>query len=126
MNKLHDSILDVLEENDFSVCSMDEQNGKTVAELEWYSPAGEDVIITVWFNGTNSGFVDGFTNYAADFDPDEHAEMWVESRGKNGVPSSIRELINDADAINEMLESMAIKLNALVILDAIKGGNDHV
>ena len=117
MKKLHDSILDVLEENDFSVCSIDEQGKEYVSELEWYSPAGEDVIITVWFNGTNSGFVDAFTNYAADFDPDEHAEMWVESRFENGVPYSIRELINDADAINEMLESMAIKLNALEILD---------
>lgn len=45
--------------------------------------------------------------YAADFDADEHAEMWVEFRGKNGVPNSIRALIDDADAIQEMLDELA-------------------
>ena len=45
--------------------------------------------------------------YAYDFDPDEHAEMWVESRGKRGVPDSIRTLIDDADAIKEMAFELA-------------------
>lgn len=29
--------------------------------------------------------------------------MWVESRGEKGVPDSIRTLIDDADAIKEMV-----------------------
>lgn len=115
MKSLNNQIMDILENNDISVISIEKQGEKHVSELEWFSPAGEDVIIVVWFNGTNSGFVDGFTKYAADFDPDEHAEMWVESRGKNGVPSTIRQLIDDADAINAMLEETAIELNALTI-----------
>ena len=45
--------------------------------------------------------------YAYDFDPEEHAEMWVESRGKRGVPDSIRTLIDDADAIKEMAFELA-------------------
>lgn len=33
--------------------------------------------------------------------------MWVESRGKRGVPDSIRTLIDDADAIKEMAFELA-------------------
>ena len=30
-----------------------------------------------------------------DYDPDEHVEMWIPYRGKNGMPKSIRTLLND-------------------------------
>ena len=113
MKHLNKKILDILEANDISVLSIEKQGKNHVSELEWFSPAGEDVIIVVWFNGTNHGFVDGFTKYAADFDPDDHAEMWVNSRGQNGVPSSIRELIEDADAIGAKLKEVSGYLAAL-------------
>ena len=38
---------------------------------------------------------------------DEHVELWVDSRGKNGVPGSIRELVKDAEAIDKMLQELA-------------------
>lgn len=40
--------------------------------------------------------------YATGFDVDEHVELWIENRGKNGVPSTARELIEDAEAICDM------------------------
>ncbi len=67
------------------------------------SPAGEDFFFSV----SISNFVEDVKEYASDFDPDEHAEMWIESRGTKGVPASIRQLIDDADAIGEMLEELA-------------------
>lgn len=33
----------------------------------------------------------------------EHAEMYIDSRGQNGVPGTIRELLDDADAIKAMI-----------------------
>lgn len=77
------------------------------AELENWSPAGEDLVFYV---EKDEDFVRGVKKLAADFDADEHAEMWVESRGKQGVPNSIRELINDADAIDKMLQDLAAAL----------------
>ncbi len=47
---------------------------------------------------------------ADDFDADEHAEMWIDLRGKRGVPDSIRVLINDADSIKEFLLKVADEL----------------
>lgn len=77
--------------------------GTTDVELEKYSPAGEDFIFTVSIDN----FISDVIEYASDFDADEHAEMWVESRGKNGVPSSIRTLIDDADDIDKMLQELS-------------------
>lgn len=96
-----DKYIDICEELDWSVhiCNDD-------VELEKYSPAGEDFIFTV----PTLNFVKEVEQYAEDYDPDEHAEMWIDSRGKGGCPSSIRELIDDADAIAEMLKELAKSL----------------
>ena len=82
-------------------------------EFEKYSPAGEDFIFYV----TGPDFVRDIKEYAANFDADEHAEMWIESRGTRGVPSSIRELIDDADAIQEMLNELSHALEELEELE---------
>lgn len=78
-------------------------------EIVNYSPAGENIIFYV---GSDETFADGVKTLAVDYDADEHADMWIGSRGKNGVPNSIRELINDAGAIGEMLQELAIKIAA--------------
>lgn len=77
---------------------------KNDVELEKYSPAGEDFFFCVEKND----FVNNVCQYAEDFDADEHAEMWVNNRHSvNGVPQSVRTLIDDADAIKEMLIELA-------------------
>ena len=72
-------------------------------ELEQSSPCGEDFVFSI---GKKTPARD-IAMYAENFDPDEHAEMWVEFRGQRGVPNSIRALIDDADAIQEMLDELA-------------------
>ena len=77
-------------------------------ELAKYSPAGEDFFFSV----SKDNFLTDVINYAEYFDADEHAEMWVENMHTvNGVPQSIRTLIDDADAIKEMLLELAEKLS---------------
>lgn len=73
-----------------------------------YSPAGEDFSFTV----PKRNFAAEVDKYADDFDADEHAEAWIDCRNSvKGVPQSVRTLINDADAIQEMLYTLARKLN---------------
>lgn len=103
LTELSEELLQALENRDMEIVYTGEQDGELASEIEFYSPAGEDVIVTIFHDGTDKSFADAFSSYSADFDPDEHAEMWVEGRGKNGVPSSIRELIEDADAISDIL-----------------------
>lgn len=71
-------------------------------ELEKYSPAGEDFI----FGVQKGNFVKNVREYADGFDVDEHVELWIEGRGKNGVPATARELVEDAEAIRDMLNEL--------------------
>lgn len=66
-------------------------------ELEKYSPAGEDFI----FGVQKGNFVKNVR---------EHVELWIEGRGKNGVPATARELVEDAEAIRDMLNELAVAL----------------
>lgn len=98
---LSQNYIDILEENDWSISSYCD-DGKV--ELEKYSPLGEDFIMYV----DVVNFPDSVREYAKDFDPDEHAAMWISSRGiANGVPESVKDLIEDAYAIKQMIYELA-------------------
>lgn len=104
MKELEKKYLDVLEARDWSVSSYTE-DGRV--ELETYSPAGEDFVMCV----DVENFPEAVAEYAADFDIDEHIEMWIEAKnsGTRGVPSA-RELVHDAEEIDKMLQELAIAL----------------
>jgi glycine cleavage system regulatory protein len=73
-------------------------------ELSKYSPAGEDFSFSVEVNG----FVENVKEYSANFDIDEHVEMWIQARKNkaSGVPTT-RELVKDAEDISEMLKELS-------------------
>lgn len=78
-------------------------------ELRQYSPAGEDFSIIVFRTGESYAMelMDVYNN----FDPDEHAAEWY---GQNrGEPSSLRALLDDAEAENEMIRELAIAIGNL-------------
>ena len=110
---LNERTMNIFEENDITVHDREQQNGEFYREIEFYSNAGEDVIETVWYDGTDEGFIKAFRQLADDFDADEHAEMWIDGRGKRGVPDSVRELINDAEEIKETLLTVADELETV-------------
>ena len=72
-------------------------------ELQQESPAGEDFV----FGVDTADFLKEVIEYADDFDIDEHVELWVEHRGEGGCPSAVRELVEDAEAIKQMLKTLA-------------------
>lgn len=76
-------------------------------EFEKYSPAGEDFIFSVTVEDVKNVWRE-VRQYANDFDTEEHIEMWVEAKKNlvSGIPS-IRRLVEDADAIDEMLDELA-------------------
>lgn len=98
---LSQNYIDILKENDWSICSYTGDGG---VELEKYSPLGEDFLMYVEV----VNFPDSVREYANDFDPDEHASMWINARGTvNGVPESVKDLIEDAYAIKQMIYELA-------------------
>lgn len=75
-------------------------------ELEKYSPPEKT---------SSSAFRRGISSRTSvstpdDFDVDEHVELWIEGRGKNGAPATARELVEDAEAIRDMLNELAVAL----------------
>lgn len=65
--------------------SVSEDQEAGTVELESYSPAGENLVVTV----EKENFSEKVREYAEDFDIDEHIEMWVEAR--NNATGSRRE-----------------------------------
>lgn len=84
---------------------------KDDVELSQFSPAGEDF----YFTADKKNFARSIREYAEDFDPDEHAETWVKNMHTvRGVPQSIRTLIDDADAIKEMLTELSEQIHKTI------------
>ena len=82
-------------------------DGGDYYELSKYSPAGEDFSIIAHRDGES--YAQELREAYDGFDPDEHAAMWY---GQNrGEPSSLRELLDDAEAINQMIEELAIAIS---------------
>lgn len=104
MKELEQKYIEILEENDWSISSYTD-DGRV--EVQKYSPAGEDFLMCVEVES----FPESVREYANNFDADEHAEMWIEARGRvNGVPNSVRELIDDAEEIKKMIYELAAVL----------------
>lgn len=81
---------------------------RNFAELEKYSPAGEDFFMDIYFNINNpvGSFIENLKEYTNEFNIDDHVENWIPSRGKEGCPGSIKALVEDAEAIQKMLENL--------------------
>lgn len=121
--ELNSMIIEILENKDWKVYDVTEQDGKYYVEIENYSPAGENIVETVWFDGTTEGFIDGMEKVAASFDVGEHVEMWVDKRGKNGVPGTVRELLDDAEEIKALLNDTYSDL--LPVFEKYKGTEEY-
>lgn len=108
---LNKKIIKVLGNNEVNLSEKYKaNNNEFYHEVEFYSDAGEDVVETVFYNGTSEDFIRAFREMAMIFDADEHAAMWVNLSGKRGVPNSIRVLVDDADSIKEFLLKVADEL----------------
>lgn len=83
---------------------------KNYALFEQYTPLGEDWCIEIDFD-TVSELVEKLWEYSDNYDADEEAEIWINCRGRNGVPSSIRDLLDDADWKAETLTAFVNAIN---------------
>lgn len=110
-----EKLLDVLETCGFTVAGVNKK-AKTVSkdnwwtEIEQHTPAGEDWIETIWFDGTYEGFIHSLEEILAYFDIDERVEVFIPQRGKNGCPDSILALYVDAEWKRKVLSRLSREL----------------
>lgn len=79
------------------------ENGDKV-QFHKETPAGER--FSFWAD--QDDLAQNVANFADEFNPDDHVENWLKAKAK-GVPEipSVRELIEDADTIKELLKELA-------------------
>lgn len=102
---LSEKVLNILDTYSINVSKRDLYNEQYYRELEFYWDLGENVLISVWYDGTEEGFVKSFRKCADDFDVDEHTIM----RAAN-VDISLRTLLDDAENIKSFLLEVADEL----------------
>ena len=97
MKELNENIVRVFENNGFTVGEPDYSNHhrEYCVEINQSTDLGEDWWITLWYDGTDEDFIQKFEILVDNFDPDEEAEIYIDMRGKNGVPDSIRDILDD-------------------------------
>lgn len=102
--------------------------GEVCAELEKYSPQGQDFIASIWFENSNEyDFIDRLREYWQDYDPDEEAAKWIgeDGHGANGAPYSVRDIIDDMEECKGMLRELYIAFHNRAFPDRKVGDYDR-
>lgn len=95
-----EDIIKILENNNWNV-----RVSERALIIEQCSDLGEDLVEEIEYT-TKKDFIENFERIVKNFDVDEHVELWVPMRGKNGVPDvSIRELQKDAEEIERLYKT---------------------
>lgn len=97
MKELNENIVRVFENNGFTVGEPEYSNHhkEYCVEINQSTDLGEDWWLTLWYDGSDEDFIQKFEILVDNFDPDEEAEIYIDMRGKNGVPDSIRDILDD-------------------------------
>jgi len=114
--KLNKRIEKILDDNNVSYTIIEQKelaSGKLriIAECEYCTDAhGYDFLFNVELGDDpkriNDAFRSGVFKLYQDFDGEEEMMPWIEKRGENGAPSSIREILRDGDECEKLLEKL--------------------
>lgn len=80
----------------------------------WTDTAGQDIPTEFDYDGTPEDFVKQFIERAENYDVDEEVELYVGMRGKNGVPNTVRKLLDDCQEAKDTLMEIAKKLQKAI------------
>lgn len=113
-------VLEIIESNGWS-CDVNEDDCEV--GIENWSPAGEDLYEYLSYGSNDMSDTEKGENLqnsvrelAENFDEDEHVEMLVDMRGQRGVPSSVRELVEDAHDIQGMYNDLWKEVSSISVV----------
>lgn len=107
-NENLEELLDTAEEMGWSYHIYKEDSDRAYVEMKKSSPAGGAFSIEVDFIEESEiiSFLDDLYDVYASFDVDEYVDMYASQRGENGVPGTYKELLEDAESIEEMIKEL--------------------
>ena len=80
----------------------------------WTDTSGQDIPTEFDFDGTAKDFVKKFCEAADNYDVDEEVEIFANMRGKQGVPNTIKELLEDMQEAKDTLMEISEKLKLAI------------
>lgn len=107
----------IVEENGFVVRCIDNEGKGSLTVIRQCTPCGEDWMEDIWFTGDDDSFVNSVLRLYDGFDVNDETELFIPVRGKYGVPSSIKEILNDAEWKKDKLKSL---VDSLVSFDKME------
>lgn len=107
-NENLEELLGTAEEMGWSYRIYKEDSDRAYVEMKKSSPAGGSFSIEVDFIEESEiiSFLDDLYDVYASFDVDEYVDMYASQRGENGVPGTYKELLEDAESIEEMIKEL--------------------
>lgn len=110
MTKDLSKYLKIIENNGFGYNLTEYGDGLYIG-IETDTPTGEDWYEEFeWNNDDIKVFIDDLKSRIDNWDSDEEIEPYIEIRGQNGVPTSIRALLDDADWKRDTLQELLDKI----------------
>lgn len=110
--KTIDAINRIADKFDLSVSIQEDER---YVEFEYWSDLGEDCIISLQLEDfTLNDLLHELFNYADSFDAEEHATMLYNLHGQGGTPTSIRDLLEDADEQQKLLDDIVDETRNIV------------
>lgn len=102
-----DELKEYLENKEWQVSEISFGGGHVGWEIGQASPAGEDFWFSIMHDNNVEEAIVEIKRYAYDFDTEEHVKMWIDGPGAPDIET----LVEDAKAIQEMLDEIADGVN---------------
>ncbi len=106
-------IISTAKENGWNVSSNKLNNECVQFEFSKFTPYGQDFnFASELSNNDPSTLIENIKTYYEDFDPDQEAYHWIgeDGHGRNGAPYHIKDIVNDMEAVEEMIYQFYIAL----------------
>lgn len=114
MRQTLDEIIKVAEDNGWRVDTDEQSNGDIELTFYQYSPAGQDFsfYITLDKDDNICDCAQAVYEYYEAYEPEAETMLWLDSEGhgKNGAPYHMKDLLEDMEACEKMLEDLSIAL----------------
>lgn len=105
-----EKLTDIAENREASLTSLKDED---CVVFQTYTPEGEDWAEEFYFDGTIQDLAKQVQLRVENFDVDEEAMLWIPNRGENGIPNSIRALVDDAEWKLQSLKFLALTVMEL-------------
>lgn len=104
---IYEKICESVEESTGGTCNINKLDFGRAFFFETWTTIDENVVIEIDFEDNDiEDLLSQLRDYAEYFDVDDYAEPFLEQRGQNGIPNSIRDILDSAEEVGEIYQKV--------------------